>query len=671
MRVSSIPRQIRVALAISTCLCVASVATFGQAPAPMRPAKKAAEPKAAEQNAVPASPRPPELTAADLASFLDGLVSVQIEHANIAGAVVAVVKDGKLLLAKGYGYSDYEKKVPVSPENTLFRPGSISKLFTWTSVMQQVEQGKLDLDRDVNEYLDLKIPPAFGKPIALRDIMTHRPGLEETIKDLFVGSERDLRPIAQYLPTHLPARIFPPGNTPAYSNYATTLAAYIVQRISGQPFDGYVESRILKPLGMEHATFRQPLPDSLKPLMSSGYQVATGGAKGFEYVEVAPAGSLSASAEALTHFMIAHLQNGRYGDVQILKPETAIQMHQRQQSWPPAMNAMCLGFYEESRNGQRIIGHGGDTQWFHSDLHLLLDSNVGFFVSYNSAGKDDVSPRSVLFDKFMERYFPQAAPNEPSPSTAAQDARNVAGLYKISRRFETNLLAFTTLLGELRIAADPKDNTIFMDEFLKEANGQPIHFREVGPLVFRNVNGHQKIAFVKDSSGRRVAYIDYPFMVAQELDSPLDHKIFNYVVLCFSLGVVALTLLFWPVAAVLRKHFGKPLQLADSARRLRMLVRVVCALIVLFVLGFALLANKLEVPGGLGSGGDAKIHLLQVVGILCGIGALVAIYTAVKSWMDPAQWRWYKVWNALLAVACVAFFWFLFHWHLLNFNLNY
>src|SRR5437016_6406382 len=99
-----------------------------------------------------------------------------------------VVRDGKIFFAKGYGYADYEKKIPVSPENTLFRPGSISKLFTWTSVMQQVEQGKLDLDRDVNAYLDFKIPPAFGRPITLRDIMTHRPGLEETTKDLFVES---------------------------------------------------------------------------------------------------------------------------------------------------------------------------------------------------------------------------------------------------------------------------------------------------------------------------------------------------------------------------------------------------------------------------------------------------------------------------------------------------
>jgi CubicO group peptidase (beta-lactamase class C family) len=656
-----------IALVLASSLCVPL--TRGQGPASKVPAAKAkAEPANSEPKVTAKSP---ELSATDLETFLDGLMPLQLEHADIAGAVVAVVKDGKLLFAKGYGYSDYEKKVPVSPENALFRPGSISKLFTWTSVMQLVEQGKLDLDRDVNTYIDFKVPATFGKPTTLRDIMTHRPGLEETIKDLFVGSEKDLRPIAQYLPAHLPKQIYPPGTIPAYSNYATTLAAYVVQRVSGEPFEDYVEAHVIKPLGMAHATFRQPLPDALKPLMSSGYQLASGGAKTFEFVEVAPAGSLSASAESMTHFMIAHLQNGRYGSVQILKPETAVQMHQRQQGWPASMNAMALGFYEESRNGQRIIGHGGDTQWFHSDLHLLLDANVGFFVSYNSAGKDDVSPRGVLFDKFMDRYFPVPAANEPALSTAAQDARSVAGLYKISRRFETNILAVTTVLGEAKVVADPKDNTIYIDKFFKDLNGQPKHFREVAPMLFRAVNGTEKLYFVKDKNGRWLLYLDYPFMLFQEVDGILDRKMFNYIMIGFSVAVIALTLLLWPVAAILRKHYAKPLTLTDRTRRLRNWVHVVCFVMVAFMVGMGFLLNALEKPGGLGGAGDFKIHLLQVVGALSGIGALIAIYNSAASWSDTQQWRWYKIWSVLLAAACVGFFWFIYHWNLLNFKLDY
>jgi len=612
-----------------------------------------------------------DLTPADLESFLDGFMPQQIEKADIAGAVIAVVKDGKVIFEKGYGYSDAEKKTPVSPQDTLFRPGSISKTFTWTAVMQQVEQGKLSLDADVNQYLDYKIPQTFGKPTTLRDIMTHRSGLEETIKDLFVADQKDLTPITQYLPSHLPVQIFAPGTVPAYSNYATTVAAYVVQRVSGQDFYDYVDEHFFKPLNMTRATFRQPLPESLKPFMSNGYDLGSGKPKHFEWVEVAPAGSLSASAESMAHWMIMHLQNGKYGGVQILKPETAIQMHARQEGWPAGMNAMALGFYEQNMNGHRIIAHGGDTEAFHSNMLLLLDANVGLFVSYNSAGRPEHGDaRGDLFIKFMDRYFPAAPSNEPTLATAKDDAQSVAGAYKISRRFETNILAVTTLLGEAKFVADPKDNTIYLDGIFKKENGQPRHFREIAPMLFRSVDGPEKIAFVTDKSGLRTAYIDYPFMVLQQVDSGLDKQIPNYVIIGFGIGVIALTILFWPVAAILRKHYAKPLTLDAGARRWRRFVKLVCIIDIIYLIGFALVLNalgKLE----LGSGGDLKIHLFQVLGVLGGIGALLAIVAAIKSWADAQQWVWYKIWNTLLAVGCVGFFWFLFHWHLLNFNLRY
>jgi CubicO group peptidase (beta-lactamase class C family) len=643
-------------------------AVFAQAP-------KSVDTKAAAAPTKPApsegpAPKAHDLTADDLGAFLDGFMPQQIEHADIAGAVVAVVKDGKLLFAKGYGYADVEKKVPVSPETTLFRPGSISKLFTWTAVMQQVELGKLDLDRDVNEYLDFKIPPAFGKPITLRNIMTHSTGFEETAKDLFVASADDLRPNGEYLRVHMPARIFPPGTTPAYSNYATTMAAYIVERVSGQNFNDYVEEHFFKPLDMMHATFRQPLPEALKPFMSNGYLLGSGEPKPFEFVQVAPAGSLSASAVDMTHFMIMHLQNGRYGDVQILKPETAVEMHARQAGWPPAMNAMALGFYEQSRNGQRLIGHGGDTVSFHSNLHLMLDSGAGLFVSYNSRGRAEIDPRGSLFDKFMDRYFPGAPPYDPALAAAAQDAPSVAGTYEISRRFETNVLAVTTVLGETKVSVNPKDNTISVAEF-KGLNQQPLHFREISPMVFREVNGHTKIAFVNDPMGRRVAYIDYPFMVFQQVNNTLDKQIVNYVIMGFSLSVIVLTLLLWPIGAMIRKHYGKLLTLDPGAKQLRMLVRLVCFGAVAFVVGLLIFVSKTSAPSGLSERGDTWLHLLQVVGLLAGLGSLIAIYNSLKSWGDGQQWFWNKIWNTLLAISCVGFFWFIYHWHLLNFHLNY
>jgi CubicO group peptidase (beta-lactamase class C family) len=665
------PKRLRFAIA----LCLLGVGcgiVFAQTPkaASEAAATKEVAKSAAGAAAGAAAASGHELTGTDLEAFFDGFLPQQIEKADIAGAVIAVVKDGKPIFEKGYGYSDVENKKPVSPQDTLFRPGSISKTFTWTAVMQQVELGKLDLDKDVNTYLDFKLPAAFGKPTTLRDIMTHRPGLEETVKDLFVGAQKDLTPMTQYLPTHIPHQIYPPGTIPAYSNYATTVAAYVVQRVSGENFDDYLDNHFFKPLGMTRATFRQPLPDSLKQYMSTGYGRASEKPKDFEWVEVAPAGSLSASAESMAHWMIMHLQNGRYGDVQILKPETAIAMHSRQKGWPDATNGMCLGFYEQTMNGHRVIAHGGDTVAFHSNMLLLLNDNVGLFVSYNSAGAPNHGDaRGTLYEAFMDRYFPAPPSSEPTLSTAAADARSVAGPYSISRRFETNILSITSLLGQAKIQVDPKDNTIFVEE-LKGENGKTKHYREVAPMIFRNVDGKDKIVFA-ENNGQRIAYIDYPFMVFQPVDSLLLRQGLNYFVICFAIAIIVLTILFWPVTWALRKHYGKPLTLDASALKWRRFLRIACLVDILFLIFLAVLLQSLEKPGGLGSGGDFKLHLMQLIGVLGVFGAILAIVAAVKSWGDGTQWFWYKLWNVLVALGCVFFFWFIWHWNLLNFNLNY
>jgi CubicO group peptidase (beta-lactamase class C family) len=610
------------------------------------------------------------LTAGDLEAFLDGFMPLQIGREDIAGAVVSVVKDGHVVFEKGYGDADVAAKRRVSPDSTLFRPGSISKLFTWTAVMQQVELGKLDLDRDINDYIDIKIPASFGKPITLRDLMTHRPGFEETVKDLAVDTTSKLRPIGEYLRTHVPAQIFAPGTVPAYSNYGATLAAYIVERVSGQSFDDYVDQHILGPLQMMRSTFRQPLPPALAPLMSRGYELASHDSLPFELIELAPAGSMTTSADDITHFMIAQLGDGTYGTGRILQPATLALMHARQPGWPDGMHAFALGFYEESRNGHRIIGHGGDTQAFHSDLHLILDANTGLFVSYNSAGRGEVSPRTTLFDAFMDRYFPPPGPPALALPTAATDAHTVAGVYEGSRRFETNLLSALTMLSEITLSFDPKDSTLVsVDE--KALNGQPVHYREVAPMRFVAIGANAQLSFATDSTGRRIAYTSFPFEIYQQVDRRLNRKAFNELLLGICLGTIALTLLGWPAGAMIRKHYGRPLALGPDARRHRRIARAVSLGITVFVVGFAVLATKLSGLTGLGRGGDAELHALQILGVLCVLGAVVVAYTVRMSWRDDSRWVWARVWDGLLTVSCLGFAWFIVHWHLLNFHLQY
>jgi CubicO group peptidase (beta-lactamase class C family) len=610
---------------------------------------------------------PHDLTVADVHAFLDGFVPMQLEREDIAGAVVLVVKDGAILFAKGYGYSDVEKKTPVTVDTTLFRPGSISKLFTWTAVMQLVEQGKLDLDRDINEYLDFKIPAKFGKPITLRNIMTHTPGFEEQIKDLITEDAAPAATLKQHLVTHIPERIFPPGTTPAYSNYGASLAGYIVERVSGRPFNDYVAENIFKPLGMAHSTFAQPLPADLKPLMSNGYRLGSGKSKPFEIIEEAPAGALAATASDISRFMIAHLQNGNLGSAQILRPETATQMHSRQFGLSPALNGMCLGFYEESRNGRRIIGHGGDTVYFHSDLHLMLENGIGFFVSYNSAGKGEISPRSALWYHFLDRYFPYTPPKVEKLASADADAKTVAGRYLTTRRSEGSFLKVGAVEENIRVTPD-ENGTIKVDPF-KDFNGQTKKWQEIAPLLYRSVNGQDLLAFVHDAQGNLVLAPNFPAAAEQRI-SLIQSADFNQALILGVLVILGLTLVCWPLAAIIREHYHQRLELDASYMRLRPWVRVVCAADIAFLLIFLMVLTSGGI-NALSSKTDFKFHAIQFLGVLGALGTIIVLLASLRSWRDPHAWFWGKVWNLLLLLACLGFVWFSYHWNLLNFNMNY
>jgi CubicO group peptidase (beta-lactamase class C family) len=628
---------------------------------------------------VPPAPQPPtagesrviepphELTVADVHAFLDGFVPMQLEREDIAGAVVLVVKDGAIFFAKGYGYSDVEKKTPITVDATLFRPGSVSKLFTWTAVMQLVEQGKLDLDRDINEYLDFKIPAKFGKPITLRNIMTHTPGFEEQIKDLISEEATPVATLKQHLVTHIPERIFPPGTTPAYSNYGASLAGYIVERVAGRPFNDYVNDNIFSPLGMAHSSFAQPLPADLKPLMSNGYRLGSGKAKPFEIIEEAPAGGLAATASDLARFMIAHLQNGKFENAKILRPETALQMHSRQFGLSPALNGMCLGFYEESRNGHRIIGHGGDTVYFHSDLHLMLENGIGFFVSYNSAGKGEISPRSALWYHFLDRYFPYTPPKVEKLASAEADAKIVAGRYLTSRRSESNFLKVGAVEENVRVT--PDENGTIKVEPLKDFNGQIKKWQEIAPLVYRSVNGQDLIAFRRDDQGTMELAPNFPAAAEQRV-SLLNSADFNQSLILGVLIVLGLTLLCWPLAAIIRGHYHQQLDLDSSYMRLRPWVRVVCAVDIAFLAIFLTVLTTAG-PSALSSRTDFKFHAIQSLGVLGALGIVLVLLACFRSWSDPRAWFWSKAWNLLLLLACLGFVWFSYHWNLLNFNMNY
>ncbi len=594
------------------------------------------------------------------------MVPPALKREDIAGAVVIVVKDGKVFYQNGYGYADVKKQTPVTPE-TLFRPGSVSKLFTWTAVMQLVQAGKIDLHADINQYLDFKIPATYPQPITMWNLMTHTPGFEEAMKDLITPGGKPI-PIREYLVDHMPKRVYPPGVTPAYSNYGATLAGYIVGRVSGMPFDDYVERNVFAPLGMTHSSFRQPLPAALQPWMSPGYALGSGDAKLFETISAEPAGSSTVSAPDMAHFMMAHLQGGEYNGARILSTATTELMHSPQFAVDPALPHMALGFYEETRNGHRIIGHAGDTQYFHSDLHLIPDQNLGFFISLNSSGRGEVSSRTEVFNAFLNRYFPYQASAAAAQPNAAKDAELVSGEYTTSRRPVTTIFSFLTFLSNMKVT--PKqDGSITVDE-LKNPDQLPKTFVEIAPLLYREKNGQDKVGFTRDAENRLVLSMDFPFMVFTKA-SLTDSKGFNYFLLGLIVAVAVLALLWWPLSVWVRRHYQRPLVLTRREHLLRVVIRLVLLLEVCYLLGWALIMSSSGGEPLLASSMDPALRVLQMIGWLGSLGTLVILYAVVELWRVRNEWWLSRAGNVAIALAAISFSWMLLHWHLLNFSLRY
>lgn len=642
-----------------------------QAPSAVVPDQQAAikaklEP---QEDKAPAEPRGRQLDAADLSAWLDGRVPYALKSGDIAGMVISVVKDGKVLLQKGYGLDDVAAKKPMDPEKTMVRPGSTSKLFTWTAVMQLVQQGKIDLDRNVNDYLDFKIPETFGKPITMRHLMNHRAGFEEGLKDLLVYDPKVKPSTEQYLKDHPRPMLFAPGAVPAYSNYGVSLAGYIVQRVSGEPFEDYVERHIFLPLGMKHSTFRQPLPEQFKALGGKGYRTAGEPPSEFELVVTAPAGSVSTTAADMSRFMLAHLQQGSLDGYAMLDPATTARMHSPTHEGLPGFGVMAHGFFHGKQNGRTVIGHGGDTVVFHTEFNLLPEEGVGIFFSYNSRGKDAAvyGARKELFDGFMDRYFPGPAEKElPTLASAASDAQQIAGRYQSSRRVEHGFLSVFYLLEQTVISANP-DGTITAPG----GPGEMVTYREIGPQLWRKVGGAQTLTLKEIDGVKTVIDSENPVSVLQQ-SSFLHSAPLTLTVLTLSLLVILATLVLWPLGAVLRRADRASSGASPELRRLRKVQRLSAGVSLAWLVAwFILIQPILNTDFGMyNASNDWLVGAVELSGVLAVGAAAAGVWAAWRMLRSDAS-RLARIWGVLVALALLGFVWIGIVGQLLSWNLNY
>jgi CubicO group peptidase (beta-lactamase class C family) len=619
------------------------------------------------------------LTAEDAAAFLDGMLPTSLAMGDVPGATVAIVKDDAVLLTRAYGLADIEKRIPVSAQDTLFRPASISKLFTWTAVMQQVEAGKLDLDHDINEYLDFRIEGYGGQPIKLRHLMTHTAGFEEALLDLLVDDVSKLRPLGAALKQSIPARIYAPGTVPAYSNYGAALAGYIVERASGMPFEQYIEEHIFKPLRMEHSSFRQPLPDALRDHLSKSYSTGSGAVVPFELGWDAPAGALSSTAPDMAQFMMAHLNSGLLpgGDDsnRILKPETTGLMHSPANRPAPVVDAMCYGFYEQSRNGVRVIAHGGDLTAFHSELVLIPSAKVGLFISFNSSGRNSAvyNIRTAVFEGFMDRYFPRQAPVATSPPADAKEhAAALVGNYEDSRRSDQNLFSFLYMF--LQASASMLEDGSVVVGGLDALNGEPKKFREVQPWLWQEEHGEQRFGVNRDKDGRVTSIVPdaYGAIIVKQRPPAWRNKAWLMPTVFVATAIVVVALLI-RVVGFLRRRFsraGAAAPVADRNRRRALMAMLGCgSFIALCLLVLAMFAG--ETFWVISSDARWFLRLVQLSALLAVLGAIVGIVVAIDTWRAPERKLSLSIGRTALAAACLVWAYVAVAFHFLSIRLHY
>lgn len=612
---------------------------------------------------VPVSPHP--LDQADLTAFFDGILPMQLERSDIGGASVLVMKDGNVLLQKGYGYADVKAKKLVDPVATIFRLASISKLFTWVSVMQLEEQGKLNLDTDVNQYLDFPIRPAFNKPITLRNLMTHTGGFEETIDDILLTDPKQALPLRDYLIRNQPMRIFPPGEIPAYSNYGVGLASYIVQRVSGEPFEQYVREHIFTPLAMTHSSFYQPLEKPLGNLPSEGYRNnTTKPPVGFEIFNPVGAGGISSSASDMGRFGQALLNGGELDGKRILKPETLALM------WTPQFRAsdqlppLCMGFYQDWRNHLRWIGHEGDLIAFHSLFFVEPTQKVVLFVSYNSAGGGGL-PRPEIIDLFSDRYFP-GAPAVQFLKTPASGLKAIEGTYEATRRDDTTKSSLSNLFNE-RTASVDKDGVLTI-EGSRDLRGHPVKWKPIARDLWQAEDEQQHIFAIRDGKNRIVRLaVDFPGVQFERVPW-YENKAWVMIALGASVGILMLVVLAsiirtWKRLFQRRRPRPQPqpgtIWLTAEPQLAAFLWLALLGTLVAF---FAIKGDDLMPP----TPAWFKWFVLEdFVTVLAIVVSTLAVIAGIKSWGRDLRFIT-RLKFTFVALACAFLSWFAIHWHMIG-----
>ncbi|GFN32174.1 serine hydrolase [Paenibacillus xylaniclasticus] len=456
-----------------------------------------------QDNALAAAAAPSSADAfdpAEVRSFVDSYFAKPEVASKLAGALVVIVKDGQVLLNQGYGYADIAAKKPIDPETTLFRMASITKAVTATAAMQLAEQGKLDLHQDVAAYMpDIRIKNDTGTPVTVEHFLTHTAGFDYTDAS---GQGEEIG-LEDYLKQNEPTVVYKPGEAYRYDNLGYTMLGYIVQNVSGEPFEQYVDRHIFAPLGMKHTTML--VNGQTAAQLATGYTFDQEPYPVYPNVPtIAPEGGMLSTGADMANFIIAHLNGGKLGDARILEEKTEKLMQQTHYEAAPGIPIMSYGFetfLHQVHNGQFVIGKGGDLAGYHSWMWLLPEQQVGGMVIVNSDASASV--REDFFAAFMNHYYPAKPETKPSIALTSDELARFTGIY---RNLRTPLFA-----SQVEV----------QDGILTVRDSYGTHtLRPVGSLVFEDENGAAAVFKADEDGDIKYLYYNMPDSLSEKMGTP-------------------------------------------------------------------------------------------------------------------------------------------------------
>lgn len=605
-------------------------------------------------------PQPVVFNQADLEAFLDGTIQAYMDKQHLAGATIGIIQNGEVLLLKGYGHANIEYDIHVDPAVTLFRIGSVSKLFTWLAILQQIELGRLDLDEDINNYIEaFKIPDTFDEPITIRSLLTHTPGFEDVLLELFIREGNPIPALEEIFRKKIPKRIMPPLQEAAYSNHGTGLAQYLVELASGMPFEDYVEEFILNPLGMYCTTFRQPLPDHLQPYMSNGYAYRNGRfeKQGFELVPMTGAGGASTTAKDMMIFMDALLNYTRLDTISLMDSATYAIMKEPLLKHAPHMNPALHGFMDISPANVRMIGHGGNTFLFHSLLALFPEHNTGVFMSFNSENGGGTYADVIM--QFIKRYFPPKDPIAYDIHLEKEYLEGFAGRYIANRRPHSDVLKIIGIMNSVEITAC--NNTLHYYDFL----GNQHELIPVDSTTFFSNNKQLYIGFNRDPDYRatKLYVSNFPIIAFDRLKGLYLPQIHLFI-LIITILVIVYVLVVWPFMYFVRINYDRK---PKAKHPLPIFTKLVAWVASLFLFLFYVLLMYSTSGGNeivFGVPNSLRIALFFPIAAIPFI--LLMIWNSLLVWKAKQLRKRSRVFYNIATIAFVLSIWQLHFWNLLG-----